>query len=135
VFVLEDLQSSIEVMVFPKTMSQFGHLLEEDSIVVVKARVDGRDDQPKLMATEISRFEPVTDGSPPVRINLAPSGLSEQILAQLKALLSEHPGESPVFLHLGDQKVLRLPDHFCVDASTGLAGELRVLLGADAVVN
>ena len=33
---------------------------------------------------------------------------------------------------LGD-KVLRLPDQFCVDASNGLVGELRVLLGADAM--
>jgi DNA polymerase III subunit alpha len=134
VFVLEDLQSSIEVMVFPKTMEQYGHLLDDDSIIIVKGRVDRRDDQPKLMATELSRFEPVTDGSPPVRINLAPSALSDRLLERLKALLAEHPGESQVFLHLGREQVLRLPDGFCVDASNGLVGELRVLLGAEAVV-
>jgi DNA polymerase III subunit alpha len=134
VFVLEDLQSSIEVMVFPKTMEQYGHLLDDDSIIIVKGRVDRRDDQPKLMATELSRFEPVTDGSPPVRINLSPSALSDRLLERLKALLAEHPGESQVFLHLGREQVLRLPDGFCVDASNGLVGELRVLLGAEAVV-
>ena len=53
VFILEDLQASIEVMVFPKTMQQFGHLLDDDAIVCVKARIDGRDDQPKLMAMEL----------------------------------------------------------------------------------
>jgi intein/homing endonuclease len=134
VFTLEDLQTSIEVMVFPKTMQLYGHLLEDDTVVVVKGRVDRRDDQPKIMVTELERFEPVTDGAPPVRISLSPAALSEAMLADLKGLLDEHPGESPVFLHLGDTKVLRLSEQFCVDASNGLVAELRVLLGADAVL-
>ena len=73
VFQLEDLQTSIEVMVFPKTMQKFGHVLTDDAIVIMKGRVDMRDDQPKLMATELERFEPVIDGAPPVRINLSPN--------------------------------------------------------------
>jgi DNA-directed DNA polymerase III PolC len=133
VFVLEDLQSSIECMVFPKTMQQFGHLLDDDAVVCVKARIDGRDDTPKLMALEIQVFEPISDGAPPVRIRLSPNALSEQLLAGLKGLLSEHPGESQVFLHLGDRQILRLPDEFNVDASSGLVGELRVMLGPDAI--
>jgi len=43
----------------------------------------------------------------------------------LKALLSEHPGESQVFLHLGERQIVRLPDEFNVDASNGLVAELR----------
>ena len=133
VFVLEDLQASVEVMVFPKTMQLYGHLLEDDAVVVVKGRVDTRDDQPKLMATELERFEPITDGAPPVRVNISPAALSDTLLAQLKHLLSEHPGESQVFLHVGERQVLRLPDGFNVAASTGLMAELRVLLGPAAV--
>ncbi|HEY5155742.1 MAG TPA: OB-fold nucleic acid binding domain-containing protein, partial [Acidimicrobiales bacterium] len=133
VFVLEDLQSSIEVMVFPKTMQQFGHLLADDAVVILKGRVDGRDDTPKLMAMDIQVFEPITDGAPPVRIRLTPNALSEPLLAGLKGLLSEHPGESQVFLHLGERQVVRLPDEFNVDASNGLVAELRVLLGPDAI--
>ena len=52
----------------------------------------------------------------------------------LELYLSEHPGESQVFLHLGATQVLRLPDEFLVDPTTGLVAELRVLLGPDAVV-
>jgi DNA polymerase-3 subunit alpha len=133
VFVLEDLQSSVEVMVFPKTMQLYGHLLEDDAVVIVKGRVDSRDDQPKLMATDLERFEPITDGAPPVHVNLAPSALSDVLLAQLKHLLSEHPGESQVFLHVGERQVLRLPDDFNVEATTGLMAELRVLLGPSAL--
>jgi DNA polymerase III subunit alpha len=133
VFVLEDLQSSIEVMVFPKTMQQFGHLLVDDAVVCVKARIDGREDTPKLMALELSVFEPITDAAPPVRIRMSPNALNEDLLGQLKGLLGEHQGESQVFLHLGDRQVLRLPDEFNVDSSNGLMAELRVLLGPAAV--
>ena len=58
VFILEDLQSSIEVMVFPRTMRDVGHLLEEDSVIVLKGRVDSRDDQPKLIAQKIEVSAP-----------------------------------------------------------------------------
>jgi len=133
VFVLEDLQASVEVMVFPKTMQNYGHLLEDDGVVIVKARIDTRDDTPKLMAMELDRFEPVMDGNPPVHVNLRPAALSDDLLSALKALLAEHPGESPVFLHIGDRQVLRLPEDFTVSSSTGLLAELRELLGPDAV--
>ena len=134
VFVLEDLQATCEVMVFPRTMQTHGHLLVDDAIVIMKCRVDKREDQPKLVAMELERFEPVTDSSPPLRVNLPTNAVSSPLLAELKALLGEHTGESPVFLHLGAEKVLRLPEEFSVDATNGLIAELRVLLGPDAVL-
>ena len=133
VFVLEDLQAQVEVMVFPKTMQNYGHLLEDDAVVVVRGRIDGRDESPKVMAMEIERFEPISDGAPPVHINLRPAALSDELLTALKELLAEHPGESQVFLHIGERQVLRLPDGFLVSASTGLFAELRELLGPDAI--
>jgi DNA polymerase-3 subunit alpha len=134
VFTLEDLQTSIEVMVFPKAMHDLNHLLADDAVVVVKGRVDKRDDQPKLVVMGLDIFDGVTDGAPPLRIKMAPTRVTPELTGRLKSLLIEHPGESQVFLHIGDRQVLRLPDRFCVDANRGLAGELRVLLGADALV-
>jgi DNA polymerase-3 subunit alpha len=116
-------------------MTEHGHKLGDDAAVCVKARVDKREESPKLIAMEIEVFEGITDGAPPLRIRLAPNRLNERLIDQLKILLSEHSGESQVFLHIGDQQVLRLPDQFCVDATNGLAGELRVLLGPDALVS
>jgi DNA polymerase-3 subunit alpha len=134
VFTLEDLEGTIEVMVFPKAMSEFGHLLEDDVVVCVKARLDRKEDQPKLIAMSIERFEPVVDGAPPVRIRLAPHALDEALIGRLKELLTRFPGESAVYLHLGDRQVLRLPDGWCVDASAGVLAELRVLLGESGVI-
>ena len=56
-FVLEDLESAIEVFVFPKTMQEYGMRLEDDAIVCVRGRLDMREDVPKLVAMEITRPE------------------------------------------------------------------------------
>ena len=131
VFALEDLQTSVEVMVFPKSMTDHGHKLADDAVVTVRARVDAREDQPKLIAMEIEPFEPMSGEAFPLRVKVAAAALSEGLIEDLKRLLGEHPGDSPVLLHLGEQKVLRLPEAWTVDVAPGLLAELRVLLGPD----
>jgi DNA polymerase-3 subunit alpha len=134
VFTLEDLQSSIEVMVFPKTMADIGHVLVDDAVIILKGRVDKRDDEPKFIAMDVEVFEGITDGAPPLRLKVSPNRLDTRTVDELKVLLTRFPGEAQVFLHLGEEKVLRLPDQFCVDTSHGLIGELRVLLGPAAIL-
>jgi len=50
-------------------------------------------------------------------------------------VLSDHPGDAPVFLQLGERQVVRLPEHWNVDASNGLVGQLREALGPTAIVS
>ena len=135
VFTLEDLASSVEVMVFPKTMADCGHKLADDAVVIAHGRVDKRDDTPKFILRDVELFEPLSDLTPPVRIQVHPNRLSDEMVAELKGLLREFPGESEVFIHLGDTQVIRLPDQFTVNPNSGLMGELRVLLGPEAVLN
>jgi DNA polymerase-3 subunit alpha len=131
-FVLEDLQGAVEVMVFPKTMHEVGHKLADDVIVCVKGRIDRREDQPKLIAMEVDRFEPVQD-TPPLRIKVSAGLLNDAMVERIKSLLVKFPGDSPVYLHLGEQQVLRLPDSWSVQVGSGLSAELRVLLGPNAI--
>jgi DNA polymerase-3 subunit alpha len=133
VFTLEDLQSAIEVMVFPKTMTDHGHKLADDAIVVVRGRVDSRDEQPKLVAADIEVVEPLGDGAADLHIKLPP-GMTDSLVARLKRLFEDHPGESWVFLHLGQRQRLRLADEYRVETGRGLLGELRELLGPAAVL-
>ncbi|MEM7339163.1 MAG: DNA polymerase III subunit alpha [Actinomycetota bacterium] len=135
VFVLEDLTHSVETMVFPKSFADYGHLLQDDRIVVVRGRVDSRDDQPKLMVQSIEVFDADRAGaSPPLRCNIRPEQLSDDLISRFKKILIEHSGDSPVLVHLSEETVVRLADDYCVDTSNGLIPELRVLLGADSVV-
>jgi DNA polymerase-3 subunit alpha len=132
VFTLEDLQGQLEVMVFPKTMAVVGYKLTDDAVVVVKGKLDKREDQPKLIAMDVEVFDGVGDGAPPVRIKL-PTSVSDHQVARLRALIAEHPGESPVFLHVG-QQVVKLSDRDCVDTTRGFVGAVREAFGADCLL-
>ncbi len=134
VFTLEDLQSAAEVMVFPKTMTDHGHKLADDAVVVVRARVDAKEDQPKLVAMDVEPFEPMSGEAFPLRVKVASSALSETVIEDLKRVLADHQGDSPVFLHLGERQVLRLPEAWTVSVGPALLAELRVLLGPTAIL-
>jgi DNA polymerase-3 subunit alpha len=132
-FFLEDLAASIEVFVFPKVMQTYGTLVADDVIVLVKGRVDTRDEQVKLVCMEISCPTLVTEGAGELRLRLPLNALTDGLLERLKAVLVGHPGDEPVFLHVG-ATTLRLPAAFNVDSRRGLPGELLELLGPGAVV-
>jgi len=133
VFTLEDLDAAVEVMVFPRTMLEYGPLLTDDAIVCIKGRLDLREEPPKIICLEVKRPEVYADPHPPVRIKLSPHSVTESLLGRLKTVLREHPGEAPVMVHF-DRTVLRLPDEFRVDSRNGLFAELRVLLGPNGLV-
>jgi DNA polymerase-3 subunit alpha len=139
VFQLEDLTSSIEVMVFPKTMTEFGHKLVDDAVVLLRGRVDKREDMAKFIPLEIEIFE-VTESARPsaLRLRLSPNAARPELIDELKRLLREHPGPSPVLIQLSDAgqsgKVVRLSDEFSVATTNGLVAELRVLLGPDSIL-
>jgi len=132
-FTLEDLQSAIEVFVFPRTMLDYGALLSDDAVICVKGRIDLREEPAKIVCMELKRPDLSPEATRPVRIKLDPSVLTGDCLARLKGLLREHPGSQPVLVHL-DSTILRLPDEFRVDAGNGLVAELRELLGANGLV-
>jgi DNA polymerase III subunit alpha len=135
VFTLEDLRSAVEVMVFPRTMTDHGHKLADDAVVVVRGRVDKRDDAPKLIAQTIDVVDVGEGGTAePLRLRVPPQLLSAGTVDRLKQILAEHPGGAPVLLHLGERQTVRLPERWNVSTSNGLLGELRVVLGAGAIV-
>ena len=133
-FVLEDLESCIDVWIFPRTMGDVSHLLADDAVVCIKGRLDLRDDTPKLVCLELTKPELSLDGAVPLHLDVPVNALSDERVDRLKSLLEDHRGASPVYLHVGS-KVLRLGEEFNVDTTNGLVAELRVLLGAGCLWN
>ena len=135
VFILEDLDSTIEVTVFPRALMELGHKLIDDSIVTVKGRVDKRDEtRVGFMALDVNIVEGLdTATSASLRLRVPSTSLNELKIHQIRKILRDHPGESAVYLHIGHGKILRLADEFCVDLDRAV-GELRMLLGHDAVM-
>ena len=133
VFELEDLEGSVEVMVFPRTMQEHGPKLVDDTIVLIRGRTENDGDLPKLFAQDIEVVEDLSDNQP-VRVKLDSISDDESKISDLKSILSAHPGDSPVELHLSDRRVIRLPDDYAVNNANGVVAELRVLLGPDSIV-
>jgi DNA polymerase-3 subunit alpha len=135
VFVLEDLDASIEVTIFPRTLAEQGHKLEDDLIVAVKGRLDRRDESRfGLVGQTITVLQGLSDGAAaPLRLRLPSAALDELKIQRLKRILRDHPGESLVMVDIGQGKVLKLADEFRVDLDRSV-GELRMAFGHDAVM-
>jgi DNA polymerase III subunit alpha len=135
VFVLEDLDASIEVTIFPRTLAEQGHKLEDDLIVSVKGRLDRRDESRfGIIGQTITVLQGLDDGpAAPLRLRLPASSLDELKVQRLKRILNEHPGESVVMVDLGQGKILKLADEFRVDLDRSV-GELRMAFGHEAVL-
>ncbi|NND74430.1 MAG: DNA polymerase III subunit alpha [Ilumatobacter sp.] len=135
VFLLEDLDASIEVTIFPRTLAEQGHKLEDDLIVAVKGRLDRRDESRfGLIGQTITVLQGLADGpSSPLRLRMPSTSLDELKIQRLKRILKEHPGDSVVMVDIGQGKVLKLADEFRVDLDRSV-GELRMAFGHDAVL-
>ncbi|HEU0130129.1 MAG TPA: DNA polymerase III subunit alpha [Mycobacteriales bacterium] len=133
--VLEDLEGAIDVWFFPNTYREYGLLLAEDEVVVVKAKVDKREDTPKLVAIEVSRPDLSAAGPRgPVVLRLDMARCTEPVVEELKGILRQHPGMTEVHLELqrGGKTTytLKLDDGLRVTANPSLMGDLKQLLGA-----
>ena len=131
---LEDLEGSVDVMVFPQSYQAASSLLIDVAVIVVRARADrSYDDGLRLIAMEVTAPDLSEAVSGPVRITMATSRLVPPLSDRLKEVLSGHPGTTEVHLHLDDGNrvaVMRLGDRFRVTPSPALYGDLKALLGA-----
>jgi DNA polymerase-3 subunit alpha len=132
---IEDLEATCEVIVFPQVAETAGELVAIDRVLCVRARVDRKEDVPKLVALELAEPDySVLDA--PVRIRLPAPDCTPKLVAELKSVLLDFPGTRPVFLHLqsGEKEtVLRLGPEFRVDPGNGCVDRLKLLLGPPAV--
>ncbi len=133
---LEDLGGAVEVMFFPNTYELVGQYVAEDAIVVVRGRVDRRDDQPRLMAMDLSIPEiTAVDEVKPVVLALPPSRCTPPLVERLREVLASHPGSAEVHLKLvnGSRTTLLRLGPLRVAPSTALMADLKALLGPSAV--
>ncbi len=129
---LEDLEGAIEVMFFPATYAACAIHLAEDAVVLVKGRLDRREDIPKLIAMELVVPDLSTGPRGPVLLTLPATRCTPPVVERLSEVLASHPGTTDVHLHLTSgarTTVLRLDERLRVTAGPALMGDLKALLG------
>jgi len=133
-FAVEDLQGSVEAVAFPKVVADFGPMIREDAVLVLRGRVDHRGDDVKFIVQTVNEPDLTADRS--VRLRVPASRLSPTVVARLKDVLQNHPGTAPVYIHMqGDtgEKVLRVGPEHQVDPRSALFAELQELFGPSSV--
>jgi DNA polymerase III subunit alpha len=134
---LEDLEGSVEVLFFPATYAQVGISVIEDAVVVIKARVDRREDAAKLIALELAVPDLSEGVRGPVVVSLPAARCTAPMVERLREVLATHPGTTEVQLQLinGERTTrLRVADGLRVNPTPALMGDLKALLGPACVV-
>ncbi len=130
---LEDLEGAVEVMFFPASYQGAAVHLVEDAVVLVRGRVDKRDDTPKIIANEVIVPDLSIGPRGPVVVSLPTQRCTPPVVERFKEVLAAHPGTTEVHLQLvnaGKITVVRLDDRLRVTAHPALFADLKALLGA-----
>lgn len=129
---VEDFTGELDVMVLGQAYKEFSPVLETDQVMVIKGRVNVRDDGLNIQA--MSMFVPdvstsVADAGP-LNLILPEVRATASTISELSNILGRHPGTSEVKLTLtrgAQSRVFELPIRTSV--SGDLYGELKSLLG------
>ena len=90
---IEDLTARIGIVAFPKVVENYGALIESEQKVIIKAKVNVRDEEVNLAINEVKPIEQVNL----VTIKMLKEfAMEENVL--LKELLAKHKGENPVVI-------------------------------------
>ncbi len=129
--VLEDLGGSTEIIFSARTFAATSGFLAKDNVVLVKGRLDHRDEEVRFSALDVSllRADP---GTEELRLSLGPEDLTQGSIAALREILARYPGPSPVIVEAASGKTYKLGPAFNVNIA-GVVGDLRSEFGRNVI--
>jgi len=139
-FVLEDLEGSVETLVFPEAYKRAGARLADDSVVLVKARAEIQDDgTARLLASDVLPLEQAKLAEARHVTIRVPLGAWDRVKGErLRDILGSHKGDCPVTLELvraGSWSAALAPSaYYRVRPDAVLRDELEALWGPGALV-
>jgi DNA polymerase-3 subunit alpha len=148
---LDDLDGTVEILIFGNALSQYEGSLDVDEVVIVRGRVDHKDaNKTCIVVQAVDPFRPSEEEVEAAKAEMAKqvvgpgaftlrvdaSRLPASVIAELKDVLGSFPGESDVVLEMTTRtgrRTLRLGPSFRVSATSSLKAELDHLLGPAVV--
>jgi len=137
-FNLEDLEGTVEVIVFPDLYGRSMAKLVEDTPVLVTGKAE-IEERPRILSTTFNTLQQAREGrTDGVAISIVTTGLTEETLQQLRAVLGQHKGGVPLYLELSRPGgfVLTLkadPAEFGANPGKDLKASVEAILGKGAV--
>ena len=139
VFMLDDVNGSVEVVVFPETFAKHGSLVEADAMLLVRGKFEKDDETARLVATEMLPIAALMERTTrEVAIHLKASLNSRNTFEALAELLSRHRGDRRVSLEIdvkGDNGPLRVSADVTqrVKPTERLVAEVEQICGVGSV--
>ena len=141
VFSLEDAHGSVEVVVFPDSFRQFGHLADPGRMVLVTGRVERDDESARVLASEIQPIETLGERlarSVAIRLSMPPHDRST--FERLWDVFAHHKGDRRVAFDIDLQEAERhlrvtvdVNAHIRVHPSEHLVSEVERICGTGSV--
>ena len=129
---IEDLTSSLEVVVFTDIFEKKRQYLVEDNVILIKGVINSRDEEEcKIVCRNIIPFS-----EEPKKLYLKiTKGEGVNKLFELKNILAQEEGNIPVYLYFSEaNKVMLTEEKFWTLESDIFIEKLKALLGQDNVV-
>jgi len=127
---LEDETASIEAFVFPRLYAECSFFLKEQTILVIKGKVESKDKTPKILISQVIPVEKIIDHIKGVDISLEDSSIS---LKNLKSVFSNHKGQTPVFFSFKNSKLqgvkIKSGSKFCIALDEKALDEIGTAVG------
>ena len=122
---LEDLSSSIEVIVFPKTLDKVRDHIKEDNLVLIKGRVTMKEEElPKLICESIEPLEKVNSTKVYIRVKDMKEG--KDLIKELKKMPEEYKGDTTVYIFTSnDNKKYRGPKDIWINQDSDALDYLK----------
>jgi len=139
-FVLEDLEGSVETLIFPETYKKTAGRLADDQVVLVKGKAEVPDDgRARLLATDVLPLEQAKmEDARFVTIRVPAMGWDRSKGERLRDILGSHRGDCPVTLEIvrpGAYSVALAPSAlYRVRPGSGLRDQVEELLGPGTLV-
>jgi len=135
---IEDMDGSVEVVVFPEPYQQYGVNLLPEAPVLVCGEVSLKEEAPRLMASEVYALsEAPRHFAERVSIHVPVASASDGKMEKIRDILRLHPGKTPVHICLqfpsGQRVFLNTGRTFRVIADQALVMQLQHEVGEDSV--
>ena len=135
---LEDLQGSIEIIIFPNLYATVQELLQLDVPLFVQGVVQKNEQNAKILADEIVAIDRAEEyWAASLHIHLDAAVSNESTIADLHHILQKYPGACRAYLHVKipekSETIISLPEKMKFKAGVELSRELTALLGENAV--
>lgn len=138
---VEDLYGTVEVLVFPKTLTEFSVALREGNVVLIDGRLSLREEEEAKVICEAAVDAPRPSKQPApdkgrqrqgLYLRFPTEGCEE--MGKAKNLLEIFEGSFPVYFYYKDSgKYFLAPRNLWVDVNEPLMKELRRVLGGENV--